>query len=227
MVLEDGRSPDGLVKIWRINGGAVDDANLTSLDCSYPQRGLTSSPEVVTEKLITSTEGVNLIRLPGEGLTAEERLSLPSTSLGEDTPTESVGWLSIGVLALVVSSIVFLLLIRTPEPEALELPSIAPRLRRCPMEAPMHRACLPPLTTRCCGDSIPAVRSIGGTRNGAFGTGKLNDLDKHHSDGGGCGCCGSRFTLGSTCGTREYGRFSPRLTLNGPQTANTLDHCDG
>ena len=23
----------------------------------------------------------------------------------------------------------------------------------------------------------------------------VNDLDKHRSDGGGCGCCGSRFTL--------------------------------
>lgn len=137
MVLEDGRSPDGLVKIWRINGGAVNDANLTSLDCSYlPAGAYLVSLEVVTEKLITSTEGVNLIRLPGEGLTAEERLSLPSTSLGEDTPTESVGWLSIGVLALVVSLIVFLLLIRTPEPEALDLPSIGPTPQTLPDGSP-------------------------------------------------------------------------------------------
>ena len=94
------------------------------------------SLEVVTEKLITSTEGVNLIRLPGEGLTTEERLSLPSTSLGSDTPTESVGWLSIGALALVVSIVVFLLLIRTREPEALELPSIGPTPQTLPDGSP-------------------------------------------------------------------------------------------
>ena len=137
MVLEDGRSSDGLLKIWRIKGEVQEGANATSLDCTnLPAGAYLVSLEVVTEKLITSTEGVNLIRLPGEGLTPEERLSLPSSSLGSDTPTESVGWLSIGALALVVSIVVFLLLIRTREPEALELPSIGPTPQTLPDGSP-------------------------------------------------------------------------------------------
>ena len=84
--------------------------------------------EVVTEKMISSTEGANLIRLPADDLTANETASLPS-SLGMDTPTESVGWLSIGVLALFVSIVVFVVLVRNKEPDALELPLLGPRLR--------------------------------------------------------------------------------------------------
>ena len=123
----DGRAPAGLTKIWRVKGEAVAGANSTVLDCSnLPAGAYLITLEVITEKMISSTEGTNLIRLPGVDLTAEERDSLPSTSLGSDTETESVGWFSIGALALVVSILVFVLLVRSREPEALELPSLGP-----------------------------------------------------------------------------------------------------
>ena len=51
---------------------------------------------------------------------------MPSTSLGPETPTESVGWFSIGALALIVTLLVFILLIRNREPEPLQLPSLGP-----------------------------------------------------------------------------------------------------
>ncbi len=127
MELTDGRAPSGLTKIWRVKGEVVAGANSTVLDCAnLPAGAYLITLEVITEKLISSTEGTNLIRLPGEDLSTEERDSLPSTSLGPETETESVGWFSIGALALVVSVLVFVLLVRNREPEALELPSLGP-----------------------------------------------------------------------------------------------------
>jgi hypothetical protein len=116
-----------MTKIWRIKGNVVAGANTTILDCStLPAGAYLITLEMVTEKLISSTQGVNLIRLPSLDLSANESAALPSQSLGEDTPTESVGWLSIGILAVFVMTVVFLLLIRNREPEALELPSLGP-----------------------------------------------------------------------------------------------------
>ncbi|DAC08587.1 MAG TPA: hypothetical protein D7H88_02880, partial [Candidatus Poseidoniales archaeon] len=90
MELTDGRAPSGLTKVWRVKGEAVAGANSTVLDCSnLPAGAYLITLEVITEKMISSTEGTNLIRLPGVDLTAEERDSLPSTSLGSDTETES------------------------------------------------------------------------------------------------------------------------------------------
>ncbi len=127
MELTDGRATSGLTKIWRVKGEVVAGANSTVLDCAnLPAGAYLITLEVITEKLISSTEGTNLIRLPGEDLSTEERDSLPSTSLGPETETESVGWFSIGALALVVSVLVFVLLVRNREPEALELPSLGP-----------------------------------------------------------------------------------------------------
>lgn len=127
MDASDGRSPAGLTKVWRIKGEVVAGANSTALDCSnLPAGAYLITLEVITEKLISSTEGTNLIRLPGPDLDAEEREGLPSTSLGPETETESVGWFSIGALALVVSVVVFILLVRNREPDALELPSLGP-----------------------------------------------------------------------------------------------------
>ena len=48
------------------------------------------------------------MRLPGVELTAES--VAPSRSYGEDTETESVGWISIGVLGLVVVVLSYLIL---------------------------------------------------------------------------------------------------------------------
>ena len=127
MVLADGRPLDGLTMVWSIKGNVVEGANSTVLDCSNLAAGAyLVALEVQTEKQISSTGAINLIRLPTDDLTQEERASLPSTSLGQDTATESVGWMSIGVLAFIVSILVFLLLVRNPEPEPLELPSLGP-----------------------------------------------------------------------------------------------------
>ena len=127
MLLDDGRPEAGLTKIWSLKGQVIEGANGSSFDCSaLPAGAHLITLEVVTEKMISSTEGANLIRLPAADLTANETASLPSSSLGMDTPTESVGWLSIGVLALFVSIVVFVVLVRNKEPDALELPSIGP-----------------------------------------------------------------------------------------------------
>ena len=127
MVPNDSQPVEGLTKIWRIKGEFVESSNTTSLDCSRLSAGAhLITLEVVTEKMISSTKGVNIIRLPPTELTADERQGLPSISLGPETSTESVGWLSISALALVVSLVVFFLLVRNREPEALELPPIGP-----------------------------------------------------------------------------------------------------
>ena len=127
MVPNDSQPVDSLTKIWRIKGEFVESANTTMLDCSQLSAGAhLITLEVITEKMISSTKGVNIIRLPPTELTADERQGLPSISLGPETSTESVGWLSISALALVVSLVVFFLLVRNREPEALELPPIGP-----------------------------------------------------------------------------------------------------
>ena len=137
MTLNDGRSESGLTTSWSIKGKTVEGANTSMLDCSnLPAGAYLISLEVVTEKMISSTEGVNLIRLPAADLSANETASLPSSSLGMDTPTESVGWLSISALALVVSIIVFVSMVRSKEPEALDLPSIGPTPQLLPDGSP-------------------------------------------------------------------------------------------
>ena len=137
MTLNDGRSESGLTTSWSIKGKTVEGANTSMLDCSnLPAGAYLITLEVVTEKMISSTEGVNLIRLPAADLSANETASLPSSSLGMDTPTESVGWLSISALALVVSIIVFVSMVRSKEPEALDLPSIGPTPQLLPDGSP-------------------------------------------------------------------------------------------
>lgn len=122
-----GQDTSAWTKIWRIKGVAVEGANSSSLDCSQlPAGAYLITLEVVNDKMITSTEGVNLIRLPTIDATENESKTAPSSSLGVDTPTESVGWLSIAVLALFVTVLVFVLLVREREPEPLELPSLGP-----------------------------------------------------------------------------------------------------
>ena len=137
MQLDDGRSEIGLTKVWSLKGQPIEGANGSSLDCStLPAGAHLITLEVITEKMISSTEGVNLIRLPGKDLSANETASLPSSSLGMDTPTESVGWFSIGALALFVSIIVFVILVRNKEPEALELPALGPTPQVLPDGSP-------------------------------------------------------------------------------------------
>ena len=127
MVADASADSSTWTKLWRIKGALVEGANSTTLDCSQLTAGAYFiTLEVVNEKMITSTKGVNLIRLPSIDPTAEETEATPSTSLGLDTPTESVGWLSIGVLALFVTAIVFVLLVRERRLDPLELPLWGP-----------------------------------------------------------------------------------------------------
>ena len=121
-------TPDpGWTKVWRIKGQPVEGANTSTLDCSQlPAGAYLVTLELINEKMITSTEGVNLIRMPSSEAALNASQSGPSSSLGEDTPTESVGWLSIGVLALVVTVVVFLAMVRDRRLEPLDLPSLGP-----------------------------------------------------------------------------------------------------
>ena len=115
-------------KIWRIQGKLIAQANGSDFDCSTLSAGVhLISLEVINNEHISTIEGINLVRLPADELTAEEEKSLPSRSKGEQTPTESVGWFSIGALGLIVSVLVYIILVRVQDgPEMLELPNLGP-----------------------------------------------------------------------------------------------------
>ena len=116
-----------MTKVWSIQGAVILDANSTSLDCSNLGPGVhLITLEIITEKMISSTEGTNIIRLPSQAQMENESFALPSTSLGPETETKSVGWFSIGILALVVTILVFLMLVRVREEQPLDLPNLGP-----------------------------------------------------------------------------------------------------
>ncbi len=115
-------------KIWRIQGSQIEGDIGDEFDCSTLPAGVhLISLEVINNELISAIEGLNLVRLPGEGLTEEEKSVAPSRSYGEDTETESVGWISIGVLGLVVVVLSYLLLVRVKDaPEQLPMRDLGP-----------------------------------------------------------------------------------------------------
>lgn len=127
----------GWTKVWRVKGAVVEGANTSTLDCSQlPAGAYLVTLEVINDKMITSTQGVNLIRMPSPEATLNRTQTGPSASLGEDTPTESVGWLSIGVLALLVTLVVFVAMARDRRLEPLELPALGPIAQVLPDGSP-------------------------------------------------------------------------------------------
>ncbi len=116
------------VKIWRIQGVVSEEANTSIFDCSILPAGVhLISLEVINNELIHTIHAVNVIRLPGLNLTEEEAEVLPSRSFGDDTDTESVGWISIGILCFVVALLAFLFLVRVKdEKEIFEMRDLGP-----------------------------------------------------------------------------------------------------
>ena len=103
-------------KIWRIQGKPIADLNSTTYDCSALAPGVhLISLQVINNELIQAIEGINLIRVPGADLTTEQQETAPSRSYGDDTSTESVGWISIGILGLVVTLLSYLFLVRVKD----------------------------------------------------------------------------------------------------------------
>ena len=103
-------------KIWRIQGDQIPGNIGDQFDCTTLTAGVhLVSLEVINNELISAIEGVNLVRLPGEELTEEQKSVAPSRSYGDDTETESVGWISIGVLGLVVVVLSYLVLVRVKD----------------------------------------------------------------------------------------------------------------
>lgn len=103
-------------KIWTVQGSTLEGNSSTSYDCKILPAGVhLITLEVINNEQIRTVHGVNLVRLPGLDLTGEEAASLPSRSFGKDTQTESVGWVSIGILGLVVCIVVFVLLVRVKD----------------------------------------------------------------------------------------------------------------
>jgi hypothetical protein len=103
-------------KIWTVQGSTLAGNSSTSYDCKVLPAGVhLITLEVINNEQIRTVHAVNLVRLPGLDLTEEEAASLPSRSFGEDTQTESVGWVSIGILGLVVCIVVFILLVRVKD----------------------------------------------------------------------------------------------------------------
>lgn len=104
------------VKIWRIQGVIFQDYNSSNFDCSILPAGVhLVSIEVINNELIQTIHAINMVRLPGLNLTEEEAEVLPSRSFGEDTETDSVGWISIGILCFVVALLAFVFLVRVKE----------------------------------------------------------------------------------------------------------------
>jgi len=115
-------------KIWRIQGDEVEENTDSDFDCSNLPAGVhLISLEVVNNELISAIEGVNLVRLPGTDLSEEEKSSAPSRSYGTDTETESVGWISIGILGFVVAILSYLVLVRVKdEDEPIQMRDLGP-----------------------------------------------------------------------------------------------------
>ena len=108
--------------IWRIQGAQIEGNIGPEFDCSTLAAGVhLVSLEVINNELISAIEGINLVRLPGVDLTEEQKEIAPSRSYGEDTETESVGWISISVLGLVVVILSYLILVRVKD-DTNELP---------------------------------------------------------------------------------------------------------
>lgn len=103
-------------KIWTVQGVVLPGNRSTSYDCSILPAGVhLITLEVINNEKIRTVHGVNLVRLPGLNLSEDEAATLPSRSFGDETPTESVGWFSIGILGLIVCVVVFILLVRVKE----------------------------------------------------------------------------------------------------------------
>ena len=67
------------------------------------------------------------MRIPSADLTEEQMSTVPSRSFGEDTETESVGWISIGVLGLLVVILTYLVLVRVKDDsDALPMRDLGP-----------------------------------------------------------------------------------------------------
>ena len=70
--------------------------------------------KVTNSEGISTTKGLNLIRVPASDASAEELASQPVQSVGSETETQSVGWYGIGGLSLLVAVLVFLMLVKQP-----------------------------------------------------------------------------------------------------------------
>ena len=112
----DGVDFSTFEKIWTIQGTVLPGNRSTTYDCSILPAGVhLVTLEVINNEQIRTVHGINLVRLPGLTLSEEEAASLPSRSFGEETPTESVGWFSIGGVGLIVCIVVFMLLVRVKD----------------------------------------------------------------------------------------------------------------
>jgi hypothetical protein len=102
--------------IWTIQGTELPGNHSMTYDCSILPAGVhLITLEVINNEQIRTIHGINLVRLPGLTLSEDEASSLPSRSFGEETPTKSVGWFSIGGLGLIVCVVVFMLLVRVKD----------------------------------------------------------------------------------------------------------------
>jgi len=70
--------------------------------------------KVTNSEGISTTKGLNLIRVPASDASDEELASQPVQSVGSETETQSVGWYGIGGLSLLVAVLVFLMLVKQP-----------------------------------------------------------------------------------------------------------------
>ena len=173
MELTDGRPLDGLTMVWRVKGDVVEGANSTVLDCSNLAAGAyLIALEVQTDKQITSTQAINLIRLPAADLTADERASFlpprwalrrqpspldgcPSVFSPSSSPSSSSSFSS-----------------EIPNLNHSNCPRLARRPKCWPTVHPIPKAFPPPWTTKGrFGANILPGRWTGGTESGASGTG--------------------------------------------------------
>lgn len=114
--------------IWTIQGTVLPGNRSITYDCSILPAGVhLITLEVINNEQIRTIRGINLVRLPGMNLSEDEASSLPSRSFGEETPTKSVGWFSIGGLGFIVCVVVFMLLVRVKdETEIVPLRNLGP-----------------------------------------------------------------------------------------------------
>jgi hypothetical protein len=108
---------DGFLLEWQISPELGSMGTGEMITCAdWPAGVYKILLKVTNSEGISTTKGLNLVRIPASDASDEELATQPVQSVGSETETQSVGWYGIGGLSLLVAIIVFLMLVKQPLP---------------------------------------------------------------------------------------------------------------
>jgi len=106
---------DGFLLEWQISPELGSMGTGDMITCAdWPAGVYKILLKVTNSEGISTTKGLNLIRVPASDASAEELATQPVQSVGSETETQSVGWYGIGGLSLLVAILVFMMLVKQP-----------------------------------------------------------------------------------------------------------------